>query len=71
MSTVLPLGVQVRQAREQAGLSRIALARRIGVSEVGIGFIEKGDRRAPRFDTVVKLARALDLAPQALFDTVQ
>src|SRR5262249_48953601 len=47
-----------------AGLSQETLAERARMSTVGVGALERGDRLAPYRDTVLRLARALELSPE-------
>jgi tetratricopeptide (TPR) repeat protein/transcriptional regulator with XRE-family HTH domain len=49
--------------RLDANLTQQALAMRAHVTVQAIGMLERGTRRAPRHDTVVRLARALSLSP--------
>lgn len=53
-------------AREQAGLSREALAREAGVSMETIRAIERGRTPTPAFYTVACIARSLGLSLDAL-----
>ena len=48
-----------------AGLTQEALAERAGLSVRGVQDLERGLKRAPRFDSVRLLADALGLAPGA------
>jgi class 3 adenylate cyclase len=72
-STNLPasFGDLLRHARQAAGLTQAELAERAGLSVRGINDLERGVRQTPRKDTVVLLARALDLteAERAAFAT--
>jgi XRE family transcriptional regulator, fatty acid utilization regulator len=54
------LGVQLRQIREERGLTVEELAQESGVSATTIRVMERGAREA-RGDTVAKLARSLGL----------
>jgi predicted ATPase/transcriptional regulator with XRE-family HTH domain len=54
-------GELLRRWRLGANLSQAELAARAGVSIQAIGALERGDRRAPRSQTVVMLADALEL----------
>ncbi len=62
------IGPNVRKAREQAGLTQLALALKIGYkssnarSNVGnaISLIESGERE-PRFSTISKIAKACNV----------
>ena len=49
----------IREAREAAGLSKIQLAEKAGLSRSGIGRIESG-KRSPTGETLAALAGALD-----------
>ncbi len=55
------LGDRVRIAREQAGLSRKALALRAGVSQMCLSRIERHER-TPRLDVLIAIADALGLS---------
>jgi predicted ATPase/DNA-binding XRE family transcriptional regulator len=58
-------GVLLRRHRLAAGLSQEALAERARMSAVGIGALERGDRRSPYRETVALIAKALSLSPSA------
>jgi len=62
---VVKIGAQLREAREQALLTQEELAARAGVQPFTISRIET-DKVEPRFSTIRKLAKALDMDPQAL-----
>jgi len=53
----------LRQHRLAAGLTQEALADRAGLSVRGIADLERGARRYPHFDTLHRLAQALELDP--------
>lgn len=55
------LGNNLRQLREDKGLTRIQLGEKAGLTERGIEYIEKEKRKAPRITTLEKLAAALDV----------
>jgi transcriptional regulator with XRE-family HTH domain len=57
--------VNLRQARETAGISQEELAERIEIHRTEISLLERGGRE-PRLGTLVKLAVALDTTPEAL-----
>lgn len=56
-----PFGQLLRRHRQAAALSQQALAERARLSVQAIGQLERGDRRAPRLETVRLLAAALHL----------
>jgi transcriptional regulator with XRE-family HTH domain len=56
-------GALLRRYRVSAGLTQEALADRAGLSVRGIADLERGARRFPHFDTLRRLAQALELAP--------
>jgi transcriptional regulator with XRE-family HTH domain len=58
-------GVNLRWARERAGISQETLANEAGVDRAAISVFERG-RRNPNLRTVLRLARALELAPGVL-----
>ena len=62
---VVKIGAQLREAREQALLTQEELAARAGVQPFTISRIET-DKVEPRFSTIRKLARALDIDPREL-----
>ena len=59
-----PFGELLRRYRLEANLTQQALAVRAHVSVQAIGMLERGTRRSPRHDTVVRLSRALGLTPE-------
>jgi transcriptional regulator with XRE-family HTH domain len=66
----LRFGVNLRAARQGAGLSQEALAYEAEVDRAAISVYERG-RREPNLRTVLKLARALRLSPVVLLDGVE
>lgn len=56
-----PVGVALAAARKRRGLTLRQLADRSGVSNPVISQIETGHTRSPRWDTIDKLAKALDM----------
>jgi transcriptional regulator with XRE-family HTH domain len=59
------LGEAIREARAERGLSQEALADAAGIHVTHLGGVERGVRN-PNYTTVVRLARALKLAPGEL-----
>jgi transcriptional regulator with XRE-family HTH domain len=57
--------VNLRRARETAGISQEELADRCEVHRTEISLLERGGRE-PRLGTMVKLATALGTTPEAL-----
>jgi transcriptional regulator with XRE-family HTH domain len=62
---LLRLGLQIREAREELGLSAEALAERSGLSPRGLLYIEHG-RRNPSFLTLLAIADGLNSSVAAL-----
>src|SRR6266540_5188375 len=58
------LGTLLRQYRLAVGLTQEALAARANLSTRAISDLERGLSRAPRFDTLELLARAVDLSAE-------
>jgi len=56
-------GELLRRYRLEANLTQAALAVRAHLSVQAIGMLERGARRTPRRDTVVRLTGALRLNP--------
>jgi transcriptional regulator with XRE-family HTH domain len=61
----LALGIALREAREHAGMSQGDLARRSSLHRTYVGGIERGERN-PSWHNIVRLSRALSLAPSEL-----
>jgi len=59
-------GKTLRELRTERGLSQWALADKAGLDHNYVGMIERGERN-PAVVNVVKLAKALDVAPSELF----
>lgn len=60
------LGERIRYERKQLGLTVVQLAARAGIDAGGLGRIETGTTRKPQRGTLLRLAEALDLSPEAL-----
>jgi transcriptional regulator with XRE-family HTH domain len=60
-------GSRVRSIREAANLSRETVAERAKISANYLGEIERGEKR-PKLDMIARLANALEVAPNVLFD---
>lgn len=61
----MEFGKELRRRREEAGLTRQALAKRAGLTPNYIGGIETG-KRDPSLATVMALARGLRISPGEL-----
>jgi transcriptional regulator with XRE-family HTH domain len=57
--------VNLRRARQQAGISQEELAARCELHRTEVSLLERGGRE-PRLGTMVKLATALGTTPEAL-----
>jgi transcriptional regulator with XRE-family HTH domain len=62
---VVEFGKRLRAARAAAGLSQLMLADRAGVDLAAVSFLERA-KRAPNLNTLVRVARAVEVAPAAL-----
>jgi transcriptional regulator with XRE-family HTH domain len=58
--------MELKKFRRIAGLSQEGLAAKSGVDIAVISRLERGLRRQPSYETVVRLARALNLEPEEL-----
>jgi transcriptional regulator with XRE-family HTH domain len=65
MMEVVKIGTQLRAARERALLTQEELAARAAVQPLTISRIET-DKVEPRYSTIRKLAKALDVDPSEL-----
>jgi transcriptional regulator with XRE-family HTH domain len=54
------IGDKIKTMREQRGFTQLALAKRAGVAQSTLSYIEK-DAKAPRFETLQALCRAMDI----------
>jgi transcriptional regulator with XRE-family HTH domain len=63
--TLMGFGAMLKEARERAGLSQVALAERTGLSLRSIQNWEQG-HRTPRVSVVVTLARAVGVSAERL-----
>jgi transcriptional regulator with XRE-family HTH domain len=59
-------GKRIRQLRLAKGLTQEQLAHHAGLHPTYVGGIERGERN-PSFDNIMRLARALQELPSALF----
>jgi transcriptional regulator with XRE-family HTH domain len=55
----------VQTIRHRKGLTQVELAKRAGLSPSAVRQLEQGQRTAPEFATVVRLARALEVQTDA------
>jgi transcriptional regulator with XRE-family HTH domain len=63
-------GVNLRWARQRAGISQEALALKAEVDRAAISVFEHG-RRDPNLRTILKLARALEVSPAIMLNGVE
>lgn len=54
------IGDKIKTMRQQRGFTQLALAKRAGVAQSTLSYIEKG-AKAPRFETLQALCRAMDI----------
>jgi len=64
------VGMRIRELRLAKGLSQEALADEAGVHRTYIGSVERGERNIS-LDNIVRIARALKVAPFALLQTIK
>ena len=58
---------QIKERREERGLTQSALAKKSGVSRQMICYLENGKMTVTKTDTLSRLAEALDCKVQDLF----
>jgi transcriptional regulator with XRE-family HTH domain len=63
--TLRALANRIKELRDQKGISQEELAHRAGLSRTGMGFLETG-KRWPRLDTLMKVARGLNVTVDEL-----
>lgn len=61
------IGKNVKKLREKKGITQEKLAFDADLNRAYIGYIERGERN-PSTDTLVKIARALNVSPKDLID---
>lgn len=64
------LGLELRNAREAAGLTQEELAHRAEVDRTYISMLEN-DRKSPTVDMLFRLCDALDASPSAILSKVE
>ena len=64
----MSFGAFLRAQRRTCGVSQNELAKRSGMHRTSISLLERGERHDPSLDTLVKLARALDVTPSDFVD---
>lgn len=62
------LGRRIRRLREAAGLSKAELAKRVGVSDVAVGYWESGESKTVNSANLVSLGIALGISVSDLLD---
>jgi transcriptional regulator with XRE-family HTH domain len=62
------LAAAIKRHRKAKGLSQYALAAAVGVPDSTIYRIERGEFKLPRPDTLQRIARALDVEFEELFE---
>lgn len=65
---VSPIRVTLREAREAAGLSQLALGELASVRQATISELESGKTRRVDLDVLDRLCRALNVAPGDLLE---
>ena len=62
----MTFGEALRAIRRETGVTQRELAERVGVDFTYISKLENGRNPAPAADTIVKICRALEVAPEKL-----
>lgn len=62
----IELGKAVRIFRAREDLSQVELAKKANVSMCSINFIENGCKKKPRVNTLIKIAKALNIKEEEL-----
>jgi transcriptional regulator with XRE-family HTH domain len=61
---IMTVGERIKQIRKEKGLTQTELASRLGVSQAMITQYENGQRGPKTFETVRKIAAALEVSPE-------
>ena len=67
-TAMTPIRLRVREIREAQGLSQAALAEKAGIRAATLSAIETGQTKGIDFDTLERLAKALNVPAQVLID---
>ena len=59
--------MNLEEIRNQKGISQTDLDERAGLSRGTTNDIERGRNKRPAYETVVRLARALEVQPEEIF----
>jgi transcriptional regulator with XRE-family HTH domain len=70
MTIAKEVGHNIAEARQQAGLTQMQFSERVGMIQQEISRMERG-RHTPRLETLVRVARALDVPLAALLIGVE
>ena len=60
------IGMRLRHARKLRGLTQVKLASLSGVKQASVSDLERGESKSYRGNTLVQLARALNVSPEWL-----
>jgi transcriptional regulator with XRE-family HTH domain len=60
-------GKKLRLLRAERDMTQVELAAASGVTQTAISAIERDDTTSPAYDTAVRIARALGVAPDAIW----
>ena len=58
----MSIGARIREVRRQKSIGQREMARRLGMDSGSYNKIEMGKIKSPRFETMVKIAEALDVS---------
>lgn len=64
------VGIRIRELRSAKGISQEALADLAGLHRTYMGSVERGERNIS-LENIVKIARALKVAPSTLLQTLR
>ena len=71
VKNMMRFGETLRRLRKERDLTQVALAKQIGVSNVYISALERGEKPAPRLEIVVSLAAALSIDESELWNVAK
>jgi len=65
----ITIGDKIKKAREDAGLTQEELGKKIGITAMGISYLEKGLRKI-KIDDIVKIAEQLNVEKSYLLEPI-
>lgn len=68
LQVMVPIAIKLKELREQRGWTQEELCKRSGIGRITVSRIENGHTKGIDFETLEKLAEALDVHPAVLIE---